>query len=689
MNSDDTVLGSYLDFAKSSVAPRYFTVGPPNYYSQTSFPKKLDISANIMVDDSLIGGELSLYEKVSTRRGLIMWSVNRGAYSCYRFSIVQAGAITDMEANDLVQGLAPLSNVLSTGRRLTYTNEVAIPYGTSDKSGDTVSISPDIVGTFSQVRVCSGDLRVISDSLPIGNTALNGYLSAGSFTDVRDVSQAGPRNTGKLAFSPADLVQSSTTAKDGIKEVGGAKGIVSVVGSDIQPFFDAPDFDKTAFYEGKMGQYTLADVDIGAKLLGGDFTLPNGPGLSPIGLGMIPAVTDPTTGPNDGKWFCLQAFLSPWGVELSSTTTTGSGFVAGNKIVNINTGPINPNGGLEITLRAGGLANMYVGGNWPPGATFAGNASNETVAAPPPGIEINQQYVVTFIHIFGTVVGSPEYGVAYHSLTEERYYHVGAQCYDVVAMCETSNSMLARDLDSFTINNKNLRFNMTKGGGMYIGTLVTVRGQNISVHDSVVPGVGNLIMARLQWREVGLYKAGELGPVRVIRWDGMSDGQQIKVDGTVFCQCIPQGRLAPFVRSDAQYSNTTFDLNAISWLAELYNGNSPFRRNWTGDDYDMFMRREYPALTWETVSAYKNIKLRALGHTAGEMSTTVGGVSPLTIMPAGASASMPMGEQLVHGARALTAMGNTMRGGRRRRSSSANSETSFMSAASGRRRKRY
>jgi hypothetical protein len=60
MGSAKESAGSAIDLARTSIAPRAFNVGPPNYYTQTSFVKKLDVVANITVNDNLANGATSI-----------------------------------------------------------------------------------------------------------------------------------------------------------------------------------------------------------------------------------------------------------------------------------------------------------------------------------------------------------------------------------------------------------------------------------------------------------------------------------------------------------------------------------------------------------------------------------------------------------------------------------------------------
>lgn len=566
-------LPTYVDFAKTTIAPRYANVMPPGDDSYPSFSKRIDMSGTFMVDDRKIGDST---EKVPTSSGLLIWHVNRGAYSCYRYGIVPIGAKSPNGDKGLGLDLLGTAN-------LVYRNEVPLPYQDTGDVGN-VHFSPTLT-SFSMCRVYAGDLRVISDNAPIGNLALNGTLSAGSVNDIRDILQAGPLSYGKQCCTPAELVQQSTVAKDGIKELPVAKGIVSVVGSDVMSEFQPPNDDYVDWDAAAWKEYKLNVIDTSNVA---SIRIPTGAGFNPLLANTLQA----TTGSNPNPRCVFSVWMSPWGTELELTNPSANPATAKN-VKNINTGPINPNGVVEYTLLWGALGNENDGGAWPGG----GRAPNAAF----------QSYRVSFRHVFGVIV--PGNNVMYSVVEDQQDHIVGPGDVNTVSGVTSTSTRITAS--TFTFPNT-----LTKdvagggGGGMYIGTWISIMAQNIDTTDSTVAGVGNVIAAVVRYREKDVYQTGELGPVRIIRWEGVSDLQTIKVDGTVFVQCVPQGALVPFVRNKAMYSVQLLDQNVRPWIAALYNGNTPFKRNWAGDDYDEFVRQTFPGLTFEVISGYKDEKLR-------------------------------------------------------------------------------
>lgn len=548
-----------MDLVKSTLAPRIWKTQPPNYYTQTAFPKRLDVSANFIVDDSLLSTRtVDNSERVQTATGLIVWQPNRGAGSIYRFGIVPAGAYvraTGDGTSTTSRGFLLRYWPSAIGyTQLTFASATAVPYNNLNPN-DIIKISPDLGGSFSQIRVYSGDLRVICDTVPIGATALNGYFSCGSFSDSRDVSQV--TESGNLpsnVFDPSDLVQMSVTNKDGLKEVSVMKGIVSLVGSDIQPYYAPPNTDDTDVVNAGFSSWLITGWNL-----------------------------QPTTITPYQTWIMLGMWMSPWNTQLSVVGQTGQN--AQQQPQNINTGPINLNGVLDFQAFTNLSTNIAAG--------IAGAPST--------------MYIASYSHVFATCTSSPTYACSYIVVSEEFQYIVFNQFTGIVE-------------PSFTGNPRMFQTNLnTTAGGIYIGSSFLIQAGTYEGTTTISPtkGIGTFGTGTMKIRARSIYNQGELGPTRVIRWDGLSNQQQLKVDGVVNAQCIPEGSIAPFVQPAAMYSDTAHNLNAITLLAELYNGDSPLRRNWTGETYDEFMRTVFPHLTAEKINEWRQKKINGIMQACG------------------------------------------------------------------------
>ena len=542
-------MGSALSLVKSTLLPRLFKTGPPNYYTQTAFSKRLDVSANFVVNDA--GLAASTNEKVPTATGLITWQPNRGAGSIYRWGIVPQGAVRSAGSANcylLPQG---------TGTNLVFGSATAVPYNQA-VTQDVIKISPDLSQSFSQVRVYSGDLRVICDTVPIGNTALNGYFSAGSVSDSRDVSQVN-EGTGNPSncFNPSDLVQTSVTSKEGLKEISVMKGIITLVGSDIQPFYAPPNTDQTDTQTPGWTTYSAPDGGVATTLAANVFHV------------------------------FANAMISPWNVQ--TTTTPIAGYAP---LQNIPTGPINLNGCLDFHV-------------------VCSLTSDTAAADASPGMEL----VCQFNHIFATCesgTGAVPWGCTYVTQQESYVQSLGQE----FSQAYPNPNVDTSGITTVFASSPRLYQGSLASTGIYLGTQIIFQLSNSSsATASTRTYTFNYVTYQVSARSV--YNQGELGPTRIIRWDGMSDNQQIKVDGVINAQCIPEGNIAPFVQSAAMFSDTAHNLNSLTFLAELYNGESPIRRNWTLDEYLTFVGRDLESLSPESIMGMNQPKLSGVAQAAG------------------------------------------------------------------------
>ena len=139
---------------------------------------------------------------------------------------------------------------------ITYNSVLAIPYNNNNPQ-DQFVVSPDLSTQFSSTRSFNGVLSAVCDTVPIGNTGLNGYFASAALADTRDVAQNLQASGQYNAYAISDLVQAAITRKDGFKESSVMRGVVLLPGSDIQPFYTNPYADSTDRIEGDFTSYPL------------------------------------------------------------------------------------------------------------------------------------------------------------------------------------------------------------------------------------------------------------------------------------------------------------------------------------------------------------------------------------------------------------------------------------------------
>lgn len=498
-----------VDLVKSVLDPYTYTTAPPMLNAQSAFTKSIDVSGNFVVNDAAL-----VSERVPTGTGCIIELPGRGAASVWRFGFVPAGAVSPV---------LPIQEGMGNGpRSLAYPVPVPIPY--YDDGINQIKIGPDLSENFSMVRKYSGVLTVLSDTVPIGVTALSGYLSAAAILDTRDVSQI--HVGGMTSFDPTGLVQGAVTSKDGIKEISVARGITSLMGPDIPASFRPPMTDFVDTIDGGWTTITTNAVTF----------------------------TGGAQGANDmNVWY--DGWVTPWRITMAG--------LAGFKSENIIMPDVNLCASVDMVFTMHGITwpvvdTLYGAVQWP-GLFDITCVFNDIYAAALPTGAV--RYTTLTEPVVWTMMNLTQASVATEPMTNQHQFKHSART----------------GVDSFA------RL------GMYLGTNVRLTIRTGDTGFTAWPPLA-YTSATLRVRANTLYREGELGPARIIRWDNVGNGQTIRVDGRYNVQCIPQGSLAPFTQSSAMFSSVVQNLNAMPFLTELFNGPGPMRRIWPTDDYKRFVQ---------------------------------------------------------------------------------------------------
>ena len=591
-----------MDFLKSSMDPMRYNTLPPNIFNTVTFSKRIDLSANFVVQTPAIP-----YENVPTSSGVIVWMPCRGLATTYRFGIVSAGTVSTGAAMGAGINIPP-----PFGTGIKYFSDMPLPYNNVADSNATITFAPTInEQTLSNGRIYAGTLKVVCDTLPVGVTALNGYLSAVSVTDIRDVFQVGGNGNGQgslSAFNPSQMVQASALYKDGLKEIAIQRGVTAVVGPDIPVNMGAPDRNSIYNQHGSLvGDYQMtglatppafavgSPVPFNSYTRGLDFF--NWVGwFSPYDIYMQP-LPPFTPVPFTGTLQQITATTSP------STRTQG------------NNG--NPNGGNS----AGALSINPIGGCYEITLSFAIAQASATGVPTPPGTNnpppgFGETFYAAFSHLYASVSsnGGIYYNGAFEIQTATSDGGAGINKGGWTQM--TSCPKKHQTFGFAAYNPQNLSSTVAAGsssvGGMYIGTTCLVDVKNSGTADWVPTGTqvittGSIVTGPtnapfITIRSIDDYAPNELGPVRVIRWDGLVNqgstaiaGAQVRVSGTYMAECLPGGLSAPFVQASGNLARGCVDVNALTFLAQAYNGdNTPFKRVWVSKDFEDYVNFQLP-----------------------------------------------------------------------------------------------
>ena len=546
----ETYMSSFIN---TTIAPLTGApVAPPSTYTQTSFVKSLDVNGVFVVNDSNL-----VHEQVPTGTGVFLWHPNRGANSMWRMGIVPASTVLASSDSRLTSGYS-FDTMLSVpnnpvGWYLYWQAPVAVPYSSQVRPYDQIKLSPDISTQFSKIRVFAGIVKGTCDTEPIGtgpNTGdiqLTGYWSAGALNDTRTASQN--YNGGSYnCYESQDLMQMSVTEKEGFNDLPIHVGVCTVVGSDIQPFYVAPNSDQDDQINGTWSSFPMTG-----------YVLPNdGTYHQGCNAGSVDTV--------------YYAWISPWNTVLldNNSGQSNSSPAYNAACQNINFGPINEAGVLDVKVdflmqRSNGLGNPTM------------------------------NYTCLFTHLFCTVVsdGSVSYQFYKESVTGPVANITDSTPVSFSCTSEPKNYLATGGLCASSTSPGVKQY---PGGytntGKYIGTQVLLQ---VSFNTGTgVDAQGGIYNGTLYARPRNMFTGGELGPARVLRYEQVSSnakqGSVIKIDGTILAQCIPEGTLAPFSRDDVKNSQTAADMNTMTFLAELYNSiDSPYKRNWAMNHYTRFL----------------------------------------------------------------------------------------------------
>jgi hypothetical protein len=627
-----------MDLLKCTLAPAEYNTLPPSVCTQTTFSKRVDASANFLVNDAALN---PVYENVPTSSGAIVWMPGKGPYACYRMGIVPKGTqsmgltsgnpsevfktsaypptpasvsvppgsvgpydqtdVTDFGLQTAISTatLATTTSIIGgvnytwwTGSTiaapkqftLRFNSNLPLPYNAKVTTDVITFTPPPTTNTLSQCRIYAGSLRVISDTAPIGATSLSGYLTAAAISDITDV--VGGQNltsqnaTGAVAFDATYLTQCAVSTKDVLKEVGVNRGVVCLVGPDIAPVLTTPDTYTLGRQVGSMMPPVQMNnqTPTGVVLTAGHY-----PGLNYMAWVSPYAITDITNYTNPNIW---------------------SGSLAQNIFVNTGNGAsMNPIGGaLEITI------NCQI---------------NPTGAEVTPGV--SYQTGVTFIHVYASV--SSDGSIWYDNVNEG--YMLAAGTADTPKQVTWTATGHAKQYMTGGFANTTGALPPTQNadagvscGGMYIGTSVMIVTTNTGDNGTAGLAVGEPLLEAgwMTFRLVDDYAPGELGPVRVVRYDSLANQMICRVDGVFYAEAVPGALTAAYVQAAGNMSRSCANFNALNFLSFCYNqDDTPFRRIWDSYEWRDMVKGLLPQLSSEFLRSFGSDRLLDAAKAAGIM----------------------------------------------------------------------
>lgn len=613
---------------------------PPSITYLASITKDVTVTAQLSVAQPAL--QTYVTESILQTTGAVLWQVERGITSIYRCGFIPINAqsfntFSNVNgapsagcagARGLVGpwlawgfGLQPYPTqaggsvttyTYGTIAGIVYTQEMLVPYGSDSEPNDVIQIQPNLATDITFTRVFSGQIALQSSTVAIGSTALTGTFSAAAIEDTRDLAQS---NQG--AFAISRLMQSADNRKDAVMQIPVEKGVCAVVGPDINPDFTNPNQGNVLRIE---GNYSVWPQTAGLVFSTGT--------SSTVNWSTFPTLL------GTGSPYCAAEILSywvtPWSTQMTSwatpisgTATTGAPSVqlaSPVTITTIQTSPIAETGTLSIKFQMQTAIVLNAIG------------TGALTMTPQQGTDICSaqfQFSVFATHVFARCKTDGQ--VYYQCFQEHRilqnscagYYNVsgvsgwtgpnnlsefGTYAGSPQFQVPNSGNVLEFDPQQFRTS-----FTST---GKYMGTKLSVAFGFIGGNSAVF----NPPTTAGSWTNFGyqvtcypptIYTAakdidvlGNVGPVRLLRWDNVSYGQQVNVSGKLWCEAVPSANLAPYVKDSIMNVNRWCRASAQRLCAALYNGNSPFKRIWVLSDWVRFCTEIGQNLTLSDIERY-------------------------------------------------------------------------------------
>lgn len=537
---EESLVASKLDFVKTTLDPYNYQVVPPNIHNYTTIVKELTVYLNQTIGTATPVPETS---------GVITWFVQRGVGSIVRWGQVPSGFARGYLCFPLWFGNGSTQTI-----SYTLGDTLWLPY---DRLGQP-TVSPNLSEQFSFVRPFAGQVSLYSSTISTTNASLSGTVAITTLTDFRDALVAGQ------GLEVTTLVQQAVTKKDGIANVPVYDGVTSVLGSDIPTDFTPPDPSRVVVYRDGIGgpldtvELVNYNSTIPFLIYGGEVCTASY-FFTPYNFTTVTSGTLPRDGPANSTIVRIP-LQSPFmeavpEIEMRMPTTnvapTFSGAVTQG----------------YIRLR---VVTFNVYAHVSTGTIASTNNCSYTYSRP------NAMYIIRC----DQAINNDEYQI------QSRLFDFSHGAGAGIDTAEPQDATIAGMQET--------------RGGIYIGTHVYVYCENF-YNSPVGTGLTNVnamaALVRVRMHARALYSQGNLGPVRVIRYDTLEAGQTLNVTGRLLCECVPTGVLAPYVTPSSLTDRMSMAVGLLPFISMLYNGKSPFRRNWTRSEYQRLCEQVVPSLS--------------------------------------------------------------------------------------------
>jgi hypothetical protein len=534
-----------LALLRGTVDPTQVTVMPPNNHARVTTKQSMRVNLQFKVDDAavVVGG-------CKSSNGMLLWMCNRGVSSISRWGFTNVGQVLTLPDTP---NTPPGVYNFFTGFTITFDQPLALPYTTAVN----VAVEPQLSKDFTFTRLVAGRVSIESKTIAGTSMSLSGTLTGGTVADTRDVAQA----NGK-AFDTGAVTTQSILDKDQFTGQSIMDGATTLLASDWPATYTVPD---PSFLEEINGEHQNFDSSFATSGSTG-FTAAN------------------------SHIFHWTTWITPWETTARKATFVGvppanSGLAYLNGAVveeRIKTDPINQYGSLDIDL------------SW----TMPGDAGMPGAVPPGPHFGLVYRTMASVIDVFGVINANGSISTT-GTHTEPSMYEVIRYSGDTRAQTPHFRHRAQREV----LNAGGLTGSAgISDRGLYIGTLVMYKTSCLQMSPTLPAGPMNIslpINVQVRTAANSLFRQGELGPARVIKYENVGDQQQVVITGDLVAEAVPQGSIAPYVNASMLTDGIGLNMNAVPVLSMLYNGNSDLRRMWRGSKYREFEATQLAHLSME------------------------------------------------------------------------------------------
>jgi len=604
-------------FGRVEVAPDVGRSGVASFVGNIDY----SLTYNVKAEAAKVPGDVTLIDQirytdtVPFSRGMYIAFPQYGPDRVFHYGFVEAGSYLWVGTSNVTQSwrgltiknsyVGPKATNISlsnfVGYRIAFNSDLGLP---RVGQGIGFQIEPELEQNYSKLRAFASKMVMSSTTISGTNFNLSGTFSSGVIADTRDICQIVGANGVSRAFPVAALSQQSITKGDVLRTSSVAEGAVDLMGPDYPREWCQPKADSA---DEMMAQfYTITPANNNKILL-------NNQALSPGGSA-------------GAAYDIYQYWVTPWDTDFWVVNNT-SASLAVQKPTNqeiVRVPPINEDGCLDIDV----TYSPRVGWSQPADQILNRNLVLKTV--------VNAVHVYAYARDDGYVW----YNTFGETTTSDADFH-SAQF-----MSGASES----NINGVFIGTTNVKAKFRprrlcpgfaiSTGGKYIGTLISMTSMftgfrtetSNALINSTPIAAGTIASAPLagnvyaQISDIKLTIAartadveGRVGIAHIIRYDDVTEGQQIQFQGSAIIQGVAMGKLQPFVTKSVG-TLTIPDTMLTKLLDLLWGRNKNFRRICTLREYRdriaPFASELTPAVVQEIISKFENADERDIATIA-------------------------------------------------------------------------